>query len=158
MSSSLQPHGLQPTRLPCPPLLPGVYFNSCPWSRWYYLTISSSAALFSHLQFFPASESFLKSQFFAWGSQSIRESFSFSISPSSEYSGLISFRIYLTGLISLLPKRLFWVFPSTTIRKHQFFDTQAFFVVQISHLYMTIGKNHSFDYMDLCQQSYVFAF
>ena len=76
MSSSLQPHGLQPSRLPCPPLLPGVYSNSCPLSCWYYLTTSSSAALFSHLQFFPASESFLKSQFFAWGSQSIRESFS----------------------------------------------------------------------------------
>ena len=49
-------------------------------------------------------------------------SFSFSISPSNEYSGLISFR--LTGLISLLSKGLSRVFSSTTIRKHQFFSAQ----------------------------------
>ena len=49
-------------------------------------------------------------------------SFSFSISPSNEYSGLISFR--LTGLISLLPKGLSRVFSNTTVQKHQFFDAQ----------------------------------
>ena len=49
-------------------------------------------------------------------------SFSFSISPSSEYSGLISFRI--VGLIFLLSKGLSRVFPNTTVRKHQFFGTQ----------------------------------
>ena len=61
----LQPHGLQHTRLPCPSLFPGVCLNSCPLSRWCYLTISSSATLFSFcLQSFPASGSFLMSQFF----------------------------------------------------------------------------------------------
>ena len=49
-------------------------------------------------------------------------SFSFSISPSNEYSGLISFR--LTGLISLLSKGLSRVFSSTTVQKHQFFSAQ----------------------------------
>ena len=45
MSNSLQPHGLQHTRLPCPSLSPEVCSNSCPLSGWYYLTISSSVAL-----------------------------------------------------------------------------------------------------------------
>ena len=48
---------------------------------------------------------------------------SFSISPSNKYSGLIS--LGLTGLISLLPKGLSRVFSSTTVRKHQFFSTQS---------------------------------
>ena len=50
-------------------------------------------------------------------------SFSFSISPSNEYSRLISFR--LTGLISLLSKELSRVFSSTTVWKHQFFSAQS---------------------------------
>ena len=54
----------------------------------------------------------------------VLEHFSFSISPSNEYSRLISFR--LTGLISLESKGLSRVFSSTTIWKHQFFDTQSF--------------------------------
>ena len=59
MSSSLWPQGLQHARLPCPSLSPGICSNSCPLSRWCYLTISSSAALFSFcLQFFPESRSF----------------------------------------------------------------------------------------------------
>ena len=47
MSDCLQPHGLQPARLPCPSPAPGVCSNSCPLSWWYHLTISSSATLFS---------------------------------------------------------------------------------------------------------------
>ena len=47
MSDSLQPHGLQHARLPCPSLSPRVYSNSCPLSRWCLLTISSSSALSS---------------------------------------------------------------------------------------------------------------
>ena len=65
--------------------------------------------------------------------------FSFSISPSNEYSGLISFR--MTGLISLLSKGLSRVFSNTTVQKHQFFVWHsAFFIVQLSHPYMTTGK------------------
>ena len=64
--------------------------------------------------------------------------FSFNISPSNEYSGLISSRI--DGLISLLSKGLIRVSSSTAVQKHQFFWCSAFFMVQLSHLYMTTGK------------------
>ena len=70
MSDSLQPHGLQHARLPCPSPTPGAYSNSCPSSRWCYPTISSSAIPFSsRLQSFPASGSFQMSQFFTSGGQ-----------------------------------------------------------------------------------------
>ena len=82
-------------------------------------------------------------------------SFSFNISPSNEYSGLISFRrdwfdiLAVQGTLkSLLQHQL-----KASILWHS-----AFFVVQLSHLYMTTGKNHSFDYMDLCQLSDFSAF
>ena len=65
-------------------------------------------------------------------------SFSFSISPSSEYSGLIS--LGLTGLFSLQSKGLSRVFSNTTVQKHQFFGTQVFSIAQLSHPYMTTGK------------------
>ena len=66
MSDSLWPHGLQHARLPCPSLTPRVYSNSCPSLQWCHPTISSSVVPFSsHLQRFPASESFPMSQFFA---------------------------------------------------------------------------------------------
>ena len=80
-------------RPPCPSLSPRVCSNSCPLSQWCYPTISSSVIPFSScLQSFPASRSFPISQLFASGGQSIG-SFSFSISPPNEYSGLISCRI-----------------------------------------------------------------
>ena len=63
---SLRPHGLQHTRLPCSSPTPRVYSNSCALSRWCHPTISSSVVpFFSHLQSFPASGSFLMSQFFS---------------------------------------------------------------------------------------------
>ena len=67
-------------------------------------------------------------------------SYSFSSSPSNEYSGLIS--LGLTGMISLLSKVLSRVFSNTTVQKHQFFSfhVHQFFIVQLSHLYMTTGK------------------
>ena len=72
-SDSLQPHGLQHTRLPCPSPTPGACSNSCPSSWWFHPTDSSSVTPFSLcLQSFPASRSFPKSQFFASGGQSIR--------------------------------------------------------------------------------------
>ena len=86
---TLLSHGLQHARPPCPSPTPGAYLNSCPLSRWCHPTISSSVVPASScLQSFPASGSFQMSQFFTSGGQS----FSFSISPSNEYSGLISFR------------------------------------------------------------------
>ena len=118
MSDSLRPHGLQHARLPCPSTTPGVYSNSCPLSRWCHLAISSSVVPFSScLQSFPASGSFQMSQFFTSGSQSIG-SFSFSISPSNKYSGLISFRTDCLDLLAVQGTL------STTVEKYQFFSTQ----------------------------------
>ena len=71
MSSSLQPHGLQHTRLPCLSPTPGAYSNWCPSHRWYHATISSSVIPFSCLQSFPASGSSQMSWFFASGGQNI---------------------------------------------------------------------------------------
>ena len=75
-------HGLQHTRLPCPTLTPRAFSNSCPSSRWWHLTTSSSVIPFSScLQSFPVSGSFLMSQFFASGGQSIGASASSSVLP-----------------------------------------------------------------------------
>ena len=72
MSDSFWLHGLQHTRLLCPPLSPRVCSNSCPLSLWCYLTISSSAALFSSCpQSFLAPGSFPMSQLFAPGGPSL---------------------------------------------------------------------------------------
>ena len=106
----------------CPPLSPRVCSNSCPLSRWYNLTISSSAALFSScLQSFPASWSFPMSQLFTSGGQSIGASALASILPMSIWGW---FSLGLTGLISLLSKWLPRVVSSTTVRKQQFFGAQ----------------------------------
>ena len=81
-------HRMHQVRLLCPSLSPRVCSNPCPVSQWCYLMISCSAALCSFCpQSLPA---FLMNWLFASGSQG---SFSFSISPSSDYSGLIPFRI-----------------------------------------------------------------
>ena len=82
MSDSLQPHGLQHVRPPCPSLSPRVYSNPCPLSRWCHPTISSSVTPFSSCpQSFPISESFPMSQLFASGGQSIGASASASVLP-----------------------------------------------------------------------------
>ena len=73
-------HGLQHARLPCPSPSPGACSNSCPLSRWCHPIISSSViSPFSCLRSFPASGSFLMSQFFASGGQSIGASASASV-------------------------------------------------------------------------------
>ena len=90
VSDSLPLHGLQHARPPCPSPTPGVYSNSCPLSWWCHPTISSSVILFSSCsQSLSAWGSLQMSQCFASGGQS----FSFTISPSNENSGLISFRM-----------------------------------------------------------------
>ena len=72
VSDSLQPHGLQHARLPCPSPSPRVWSNSCPQSQWCYLTILSSAAHFSfYLQSFSGSGSSLMNRLFTSGGQSI---------------------------------------------------------------------------------------
>ena len=116
MSDSLWPQGLQHARPPCPSTTPGVHPNPCPQSWWCHPTISSSVVPFSSCpQSFPASGSFPVSQFFTSGDQSIGAS----ASASSEYPGLISFRIDWLDL-----QGTFKVFSNTTVQKHQFFGAQ----------------------------------
>ena len=84
---------VQHTRLPCPSLSPRVCSNSCLLSQWCHPSISSSVAPFSSChQSFPASGSFPTIPLFTSGGQKYW-SFSFSISPYNEHSGLISFRM-----------------------------------------------------------------
>ena len=115
VSTSLQTHGLQHARLPCPSPTPGPSSNSCPSSWWCHPTISSSVVpFFSCLQSFPASESFPKSQFFASGGQSIGVSASASVLPMNIQDW---FPLGWTGWISLQSKGLSRVFSNTTVQK-----------------------------------------
>ena len=123
VSESLWPHGLQYTRLLCPPLSPRVCSNSCLLNQWCYLTISSSATLFPFcLQFFPASGSFPVSRLFTLNRHSIGASASASVLLTNIQD---SFPLGLTALISLQSQGLSRVFSSTTIQKHLFFSTQS---------------------------------
>ena len=99
MPNSLQSYDLQHTRLPSPSLSPGVCSDPCPLRWWCYLTISSSAALSSIcLQSFLVSGLFTNELILCikWPKH-----WSFSISPSSEHSGWISFRIDLFDLLAV---------------------------------------------------------
>ena len=119
MSYSLQPHGLQHTRPPCPLLSPRVCPSSCPLHWWYHPAISSSDTLFSFCpQSFPASETFPMSQLFSSGDQNTGASTSASVLPMS-VQGLFPLRLAI--LISLLSKGLSGVVSSTTVQRHQFF-------------------------------------
>ena len=119
---SLPPHGQQHTRIPCPLLSPGLCSNSCPLSWWYHSTISSSVTPFSSCsQSFPALGSFLISQLFASGGQSIGASASVSVLLMTLQGW---FPLGLTGWMFLLPKWLSRVFFKTRARKHQFFSAQ----------------------------------
>ena len=138
ISNSLQPHGWQHTRSPCLSPTPGVYSNSCPLSRWYHPTISSSVVPFSsHLQSFPASGCFQMSQLFASGGQSIGVSASNFSSPN-EHSGLISFRIDWLDLLAVQGtlKSLLQHHSS----KASILPCSVFFMIQLSQPYMTTGK------------------
>ena len=152
---TLRPHGLHHARLPCPSPTPRAYSNSHPSSWWCHPTISSSIIPFSsRLQSFPASGSFPVSQFFTSGGQSTGISASTSVLPMNILKDW--FPLGWTGWISLQSKGLSRVFSSTTVQKHQFFT--ASFMVQLSHAYMTTGKNQSFDSTYLCQQRDVLLF
>ena len=102
VSDSFWLHGPQLTRLPCPSSTPRACSNSYPSSWWCHPTISSSVVPFFSfcLQSFPASGSFLMSQFFVSGGQSTGAAAS-SISPSNEYSGPNSFRIDCFDLLAV---------------------------------------------------------
>jgi len=105
----------------CPSPSPTACSNSCPLSQRCHPTISSSVVPFSCLQSFPASGSFLMSQFFASGDPSIGVSASASVLPMNIQNW---FYLGWTGWISLQSKGLSRVFSNTTVQKHQFFGTQ----------------------------------
>ena len=154
MSNSVQPHGLQHTRPPCPSPTPRVYSNSCPLSQWCHPAISSSVIPFSHLQSFPASGSFQMSQFFTSGGQSIGVSASTSVLPMNiqdwfplEWTGWISFQskglsraFSNTQFKSINSPRLSFLYSPTLTSRHDYW------------------KSHSFDKTDLCWQSNVSLF
>ena len=137
VSDSLQPHEPQHARLRCPSPTPGVHPNPCPSSQWCCRAISSSDVPFSScLQSFPASGSFPMSQLFASGGQSRR--FSFNISSSNEHPGLISFRMDWLDLLAVQGTL------KSLLQHHSLkasiLRCSAFFIVQLSHPYMTTGK------------------
>ena len=145
LSDSLRPHELQHSRPRCPSPTPRVYSKSCPSSQWCHPTISYSVVPFSsHLQSFPASGSFPMSQFFASGGQNIGVSASASFLPMNiqDWSPL-----GWTGWIPLQSKVLSRVFSNTTVQKQKLIPqfkilwSSAFLIVQLSHPYITIGKN-----------------
>ena len=129
---TLRSHESQHTRPPCPSPTPRVYPNPCPLIRWCHPTISSSVIPFSScLQSFPASGSFLMSQLFASGDQSIGASSSVSGLPMNIKDW---FLLGLTSFIFLQSKGHWRVFSSTTIQKHQLFNTQLS-LWSISHIF-----------------------
>ena len=122
MSNSLQPHELQHARPPCPSPTPGVHSNSYPLSWWCHPAISSSVVPFSSCpQSLPASDSFPKSQLFAWGGQRTGVSALASFLPKKSQGSSPS---EWTGWISLQSKGLKRVFSNTTVQKHQFLGAQ----------------------------------
>ena len=139
VSDSLRPHGLQHIRPPYPTPTLGACSNSCPLSWWWHPTISSSVVPFSSFlpSIFPSirvfsNESILSIRWTKYWS------FSFSISPSNEYSGLISFRIDWLDLLAVqgtLKSLLQHHSSKASILRHL-----GFFIVQLSHPYMTTGK------------------
>ena len=134
LSDSLRPNGLQHARPPCPSPTPGVYSDSCPLSWCCHPTISSSVIPFSHLQSFPASGSFLMSQFFPSGGQSI----AVSAVEEFHYSGVIFFRMDWLDLLNVqgsLKSFLQHHSSKASVLWHS-----VFFIVQLSHPYMITGK------------------
>ena len=126
------PQGLQHTRLPCPSPTPGVYPNSCPSNHLIFCRpLLLLPSIFPSIRVF-SNESALHIR---WPK---RWSFSFNISPSKEHSGLISFRMDWLDLPAVqgILKSLLQHHSS----KASILRCSAFFIVQLSHLYMTTGK------------------
>ena len=133
MSDSLQPHGLQHASLRCPSPTTRASSNSCPSSQWYHPTISSSVVPFSpRLQSFPALGSFIMSQLFTSGGQSIRASALASVLPMNIQDW---FPLGLTGSQES---------SNTTVQKHQFFSAQTSYGPTLTSIH-DCWKYHSFD-------------
>ena len=155
MSDSLRPHGLQHARPPCPSLTPRIYQNPCPLSWWCHPTISSHVIPFnSCLQSFPASGVFSNESalHIRW---SKIWSFSFNISPSNEHLGLISFRMDWLDLLAV--QRTLKSLLQHHSSKASILWCSAFFIVQLSHPYMTTRKTIALTRL-LCWQSNISFF
>ena len=129
MSDSLWSHGLQHARPPCPSPTCRAYSNSCPLSWWCHPTVSP----FSRLQSFPASESFPVSQFFTSGGQCIGASASVLLMNIQDWFplGLTGYLLAVQGTFNSLQHHS---------SKASVLWGSAFFIVQLSHPYMTTGK------------------
>ena len=136
---TLQPHGLQHTRLPSPSAFPRACWNWCPLSQWCHPTISSSVVLVSCLQSFPTSGSLPVSCLFASGGQDIRASSS--VLPMNIQGW---FPLGLTCLNSWQSKGLSRVFSNTAIQKHQFWAPSLLHGPTITSI-QDYWKNYSFD-------------
>ena len=140
VSNSLWCHGLQLARPPCPSPIPGVYSNSCPLSQWCHPTIS-----FSYHPLLPSiipSISTFSNELVLHIRWPKHWSISFNISPSNEYPGLISFRMNWLDLLAVkgtLKSLLQHHSSKASILWHS-----AFFIIQLSHPYMTTGKTIAF--------------
>ena len=141
VSDSLRPHESQHARPPCPSPTPGVYSNSCPSSRWCHPTISSSIVPFSSCP-----QSLLASWFFPWVSslhqvakvlefQLQHQSFQWiprTVSLRMDWLDLLA----VQGTLKSLLQHHSW--------KASVFQHSAFFLIQLSHPYMTTGKTIAF--------------
>ena len=133
MSSSLQLNGLQHARIPYLSLFPTVCSNSCPLCRWCHPTSSSSVTLFSVSPSIRVISN-MSALHIRWPKY---WSFSFSISPSNEYSGLTSFRIDWSDLLAVQATLKSLLQHNS---KALILQRSVFFVVQLSNPYMTTGK------------------
>ena len=144
---TLVTHGLQHARPPCPSPTPAAYSNSCPSHQWCHPTTSSSVVSFSScLQSFPASGSFPMSQLFASGGQSTGVSASASVLPMNIQNwfplGLTGWILAVQGTLKSLLQHHSW--------KASILRCSAFFIVHLSHPYMTTGKT-----IDLTRRTFV---
>ena len=142
VSDSLQPHGLQHVRPPCPSPTPRACSNSCPSTWWCHPTISSSVIPFSsYLQSFQASGSFPMSQFFTSGGQSSGVSASASVFLMNIQDW---FSLGLTGLISLQSKGLSRVFAALQLKSINSSALSFLHSPTLTSIH-DYWKNHSFD-------------
>ena len=134
VSDSLRPHKSQYVRPPCPSQTPGVHSNPCPSSQWCHPVISSSVVPFSFCpQSLPATRSFPMSQLFTRGGQSIEVSAS--ACPSNEHPGLTFF--WMDWLDLLAAQGTLKSLLQHHSSKASILLGSAFFMVQLSHPYMT---------------------
>ena len=138
MSDALRPHGLQHARLSCPSTSPGACSNPCPSSRWCHPTILSSRSFLFLPSIFPSIR-----VFFNESALHIRwpKDWSFSFSPSNEYSGLISFRMDWLDLLAVqgtLKSLLQHHNSKASILRHSAFF--IFFMVQLSQVVNFLTK------------------